>query len=420
MNKYYAILCLILLSALEGCDIRGTQNTSEASPTQALSTYVPTITPSPATLRPPHLKTECLDILPAIPTDVDVSGIFVIAEQPPSRDAYLLDAKTGSVTLLPRLAEESPTMFSVSPNRRWLAYFGENTNLANSRLIVIDSSGKQILTKAVSKSEWWGIDSWLNNDEILIDKYQSLPNISLATPLPVLVLNPFTGFEENLAGNYPNMVYLYPRVEWEVFGFSAAGYDPTLMLVAYARDDNKVVLWDIQANQEITTIRGAASFGNGPVWAPDGSRFIIDTQIRDEIIWSEELYSISSTGEQTRLTHLTDYFTEVFIRGYRWSPDGRMVAFWLATKPDVIPGLPSKNSLIPRLAVLDTETRQITSYCLEGAMVSAPVWSLNGTQLLINVRDGNSFSPVLVDIEHKISAWIARNSIPVGWMIEPP
>jgi WD40 repeat protein len=380
--------------------------------------------PFPIDTPPTDFNIDCLDILPTIPPEIEASGIIVLVEQSPRRDAYLLNIKTGSTILLPRLANESTAMFSVSPNRQWLAYYAEGTQLDNSRLIVVDSSGGQVITKTVSKFEWWGIDGWLNNQEILIDKYQSLPNISLATPLPALVFNPFTGFENDLAGNYPNMVYLYPKFEWKDFGFSAAGYDPTLNLVAYARKDGYVILWDIQASREISKLRGSASFGNGPSWLPDGSQFIIDSPAEGtspEETWNEEIYSVSRSGKISRLTYLTNEFLDVSISGYEWSPDGNMIAFWLATKPDIVTDPPSQNSLIDRLTVLDTKTQLVTSYCLGGeSIISTPVWSPDGNQILINVRDGNSFSSVFVDIEHKIAAWVARNAIPVGWMIETP
>ncbi len=430
MTRYYVVLCFVLVSTLEGCNTRTFQPTPisaetlpTASPTSTLMPLpFPTDTP-PVDTPPTDFNIDCLDILPTIPPEIETSGIIVLVEELPRRDAYLLNIKTGSTILLPRLAKESTTMFSVSPDRQWLVYYAEGTHLDNSRLIVVDSSGGQVITKAASKFEWWGIDGWLNNQEILIDKYQSLPHISLATPLPALAFNPFTGVENDLAGNYPNMVYLYPKFEWKDFGFSATGYDPTLNLVAYARNDGYVILWDIQASREIAKLRGSASFGNGPSWLPDGSQFIIDSQpgsIPPEIS-NEELYSVSRSGKISRLTYLTNKFLEVFISGYEWSPDGNMIAFWLATKPDIVTDPAGQNSLIDRLTVLDTKTQLVTSYCLGGeSIISTPVWSPDGNQILINVRDGNSYSSVFVDIEHKIAAWVARNTIPVGWMIEAP
>jgi dipeptidyl aminopeptidase/acylaminoacyl peptidase len=349
-----------------------------------------------------------------------MSGVLVLAEQYPGRDAYLLNGITNTKILLPRVTDETLTMFRVSPNRRWLAYFAVNSNLTNSRLIVVDSSGKQVFTKTISKFKWWGIVGWINDEYLLIEKYQSLPNISLATPLPTIMVNPFTGSEKEIPANYPNIIYLYPKVEWKDFGFSATGYDPTLSLVAYARNDGYVTLWSIRENREIVSIRGSTSFGNGPVWAHDASKFILDGQIErvsDVDTWKEELYSISRTGEITQLTYLTDRFSEVSISGYEWSPDNSKIAFWLSVQPENYPDLPDQSPWVDRLAILDTTSRKIVLYCIAGeSMISSPVWSSNGKQVLVNLKDGNSYSAALVDIEHEISAWIERVVIPVGWM----
>jgi len=372
------------------------------------------------------LEIKCLELLTDLPASENISGNIVLAEQDLYHSAYILQAN-GNKVFLPRNDGEVLSSWAVSPNNQWIAYYAENTtNEDDSRLIILDAHGKQLLSKPVSKREWWAIDSWADNEHLLIDKYQSLPDISLATPLPVIVFNPFTGDEYELTPSYPDMVNLYPTFDWQEYGFSAAGYDPALTLVAYARNDGKVVLWDIQANHEINTMQGAAGFGNGPVWLSNGSQFIIDsipgaTTSPAEDFWKEELYTMSRDGKIFRMTYLTNQFTGVSISGYQWSPDGSHVAFWLSVKPDNFPGLPSGLPTVDRLAILDITNQQVTLYCIPGSSdISRIVWSPSGKQLLVNHMSGATYDTVLVNIEEGYATRVAENAIPLGWIVGEP
>jgi len=232
----------------------------------------------------------------------------------------------------------------------------------------------------------------------MLERYQTYPGRStLDTPLPVTIFNPFTGESRDLDGDFPNMLFFFePLDQWDVFGKSGTAYDPTLKLVAYAsesRDQQSVVLWDIKMNREIARIQAAIGFGSGPVWSSDGSQFIIDSlaKIPEPRNWteeerlSEEIFSVSRTGEITRLTYLTDQFKEVSIGGYVWSPDGSHIAFNVFTKPNV-----EESDLIPgsRLAILDTRTKQVTVYCIHSYPVASRLfWSPNGQQILVSMAN---------------------------------
>lgn len=420
--KKIRLLTHILLIAL-GTSCQSPSNQVLSPSPLPISTQLASEVSAPSTN---DLDVQCLDLLTEVPASARISGNLVLAEQDLSHRAYILQTN-GNKVFLPRNDDEILSSWAVSPNHQWVAYYAENaTNEDASRLIILGANGDQLLSKPVSKREWWAIDSWADNEYLLIDKYQSLPDISLATPLPVIVFNPFTGDEDELTPSYPDMVNLYPTFDWQEYGFSAAGYDPTLTLVAYARNDGKVVLWDIQANHEITTIQGAASFGNGPVWLSNGSRFIIDsipgvTTSPAEDFWKEELYTVSRAGETIRMTYLTNQFTGVSISGYQWSPDGSHVAFWLTVKPDYFPGLPSGLPTVDRLAILDMANQQVTLYCIPGTSdISRIVWSPSGKQLLVNHMRGASYDTVLVDIEEGFAAKVAENAIPLGWMVSEP
>lgn len=421
MKRIKTLLCILLIVLIPSCKSANNQEPATATPHNILQpTIVVPLSPTVA------LDVQCLDLLPKLPVNAKTSGNLVLAEQDLNHTAYILQANESKI-FLPRNANEILNFFAVSPNRQRIAYYAENaTNENASQLIVLDANGKRLLSKPVLKREWWAIDSWMDNEHLLIDKYQSLPDISLATPLPVIIFNPFTNEEYELTPYYPDMVNLYPTFNWQEYGFSAAGYDPTLSLVAYARNDGKVVLWDIQAKHEINAIQGAATFGNGPVWLSDGSRFIIDsipgaTTSPAEDFWREELYMISRAGKISRMTYLTDQFAGVSISGYQWSPEGGHIAFWLSVKPDNFPGLPKGLSYVDRLAIMNVTNRQITLYCIPGmSNISPIIWSPNGKQLLTNTMNGSTYDTVLVDIEEGYAAKIAENTIPVGWMVGEP
>jgi len=369
---------------------------------------------------------QCLEILPNLPAGLNINGSFLLSKLDSHHTTYIFHLD-GTKVFLPKTANETLDFIEVSPNRRWISYYAENLIDENaSRLVVTDLTGKQVFSKSISKRKWWGIDSWAGNEHLLIDKYQSMPDVSLATPLPIIVLNPFTGEEYELAPSYPDMVSLYPTFDWQEYGFSGAGYAPNLTLVAYARTDGKVVLWNVQKKHEITNIQSAATFGDGPVWNPDGSRFIIDsipesTGSSSEDFWKEELYIVGSDGKTSRATSLTDEFDGATISGYQWSPDGQHVAFWLAVEPNTHTSLSAELSYINQLATLDLVTKKVTLYCIRGnSKVSPIVWSPDGTQLLINTLSGNTYDTVLVDIVKGFAAKIAKNTIPEGWVISEP
>jgi WD40 repeat protein len=417
--KVFSSILLIMLTA--SCN---PVNNKPLTP--AISPISPQITPTASPLPKSTLDIQCLDVLTEMPSTARISGNIILAEQDLYHSAYILHMN-GSKTFLPRNADEMLNFFAVSPNSQWIAYYAENiTNEDASRLIVLDANGDQVLSKPTSKREWWAIDSWIDNKRLLIDKYQSTPDISLATPLPVIVFNPFTGEEHELIPSYPDMVELYPSFDWQEYGFSAAGYDPTLSLVAYARKDGKIVLWDIQSKHVINTIQSAANFGDGPVWFSDGSRFIIDSIPGDpfapaEDFWREELYTVDRDGIVSRITYLTNQFAGVSISGYQWSPDGNHVALWLTVKPDNFPDLPSGLPTVGRLAVVDMTNQKITLYCVPGSSNISPiVWSPDGKQMLVNNMSGTTYETVLVDMEEGYATKIAENTIPLGWMISKP
>jgi Tol biopolymer transport system component len=123
-----------------------------------------------------------------------------------------------------------------------------------------------------------------------------------------------------------------------------------------------------------------------PRWSPDGQQFVItkaETFAPGPVDY--ELYSVSIDGQVTQLTRLATYYGETHIPYYDWSPDGRHIAFWLATDPE------DKHSV--NLAVLDTVTLVVTNFCItshyKGNTPPSLIWSPDSRQLVMEIDDAN-------------------------------
>jgi len=203
----------------------------------------PTISPLPnptstVTTEPKPLDIACIDVAPEILSSIDLRGKVILRPINWNEPPYFLDLQTGSKNSLPYSEVYSAEEFSASPNHKWLAYFA-GPSLVDSRLVVVDSDGNVIFEKPNDRlQKWYVIDTWLNDQHLMMEKNETLPGISLAIPLPVVILDPFTGEETNLDNNFPEMVSLYPQVRWDDYGYSASAYDPTLTKVAYASVDS--------------------------------------------------------------------------------------------------------------------------------------------------------------------------------------
>jgi hypothetical protein len=401
---------------------------------------LPTITPTDST-EPKPLNIACLDVAPEISSSIDLRGKVVLHPLDYKKAPYFLDLQTGSKNNLPYSEVYFADEFSTSPDHKWVAYF-VGPSMIESRLVVVDSDGNVIFQKPDNRlQKWYVIDTWLNDQHLMMEINKTLPGISLAIPLPVAVLDPFTGEETNLDNNFPEMVSLYPQVRWDNYGYSASAYDPTMTKVAYASVDSDKNYWtvlrDLAKNQNIVSVHAAADFGNGPVWSPDGSQFVVDTLASDidplryanKGLNSEELLLVSKYGNVTRLTYLADEFDEFSLSGYVWSPDGTRIAMWLSATPSVYSDLPSKYSFDFRLAILDVITKQLTSYCILGSseFANTIVWSPDGQQLLVNAWNmeksnatqkpiRNIYDTVLIDLSRNYAAKIADETVPIGWL----
>jgi Tol biopolymer transport system component len=189
-------------------------------------------------------------------------------------------------------------------------------------------------------------------------------------------------------------------------------------------DPANIVLWDLKDKKALAKIEEGICFGNYPLWSPDGLRFVVADYLKNsnpvsgEVV--EEWASVSREGQVEWLTNFADYFKEVEIEGANWSPDGKRVAFWLRTKPELC-----QNEVqdLVNLAVLEIQTQIVINYCVWGEPFTAPppVWSLDGRYIAIRKFDDQGVSQILlVDLEEGWAAPIAGPDVwPVGWLNAP-
>lgn len=368
--------------------------------------------------------------MPEPPQDMQLDGTIVVErDEAWDQPDFMLDLSTGTKKYFPWISG----LYEVSPDHKFLAYFDLTSE--DKRLVVIDAAGNEIFTKIDQEDEWEYLQIWVNSENILISKYKAPPyeDMGMGAPLPSVLLNPFTQEERELPLIFPGIIDYENNIAWIDYGLTATAYDPTMSRVVYLRaatpsEDKTIVLWDMEGNKEVADLPSSINLGRGPVWYQDGSKFIIsllvereDYEVEDSS-WkqTEELFSMSSGGDLSRLTTLTKYFSEVGISGYRWSPDGRYIAFWLYLGPGIYPEF---NRIVDAglfLTLLDTHDKSLTSYCLSPRAPFIPIWSPNGEQIAVSIQEGDGSITVIVDIQKRLAFKIAEDTIPSGWMVNPP
>lgn len=370
---------------------------------------------------------HCLEIAPIPPGGQSYSGIIVLREL---TNEHLL-AVEATKPPSPIGVKGRDRLFdpAVSPQGRFLAYrrvmYDEQGNIVTKELEIVDANG--VVQASLPWRRGWIGFYWPDEDRLVVGAAET-DLLNRTEHLAYLVINPFTGRQQSLDDIAPPDVYDIPPLPyWN--GIGPQVYDSTLTQVAYLQLVEGIewayALWDSKSAQTLVSVQ---TFDNEqqPIWSPTGERFIVAANpIETRADLKFELYAFDRTGAVNKLTNLTAYSPRTYIQSYSWSPDGRYVAFWLNIEvpPDHNQQFGQQN-----LAVLDTYTLQVTNYCLSGdfstsraRLVSAPIWSPDGRQLIVENRYAEKVSRVIwVDITENVAAQIADNVEPIGWMISNP
>jgi hypothetical protein len=445
MTKRY--LWIVFLVFLAAC---GTVPPASPTPTNT-PTFTPTATSLPTeTLAPTvtptstpetSVKINCLEIQSTLPQETNLNGILALApdNDRPMYEGFFLNLKTGEKTLLRGSDTQGLSSASVSPNSKLLAYYLLTDKTDMARLVIIGINGIPILDRLVSWRDWSNMVGWVDNEQLMFNQYEwDAYGNYLVHPLDAILYNPFTKTQKELPSDFPEIWTLESPL-WNEFSLIEASYDPTLSYVVYPQKGPKLVLWDLQQKQQIAAFDTNVFFGSAPRWSPNGQKFLTHNSIKSDTFGAtdnsrQELYSIDKNGKEQQLTRLTTFYESVQITKYSWSPDGRLVAFWIKTEPDNHSSTSSNANHPFRLAILDLQTQLVTNYCLSGGVKVlnpkggiigyspiTPIWSPDSSDLLIHSPNGEKNGmTVLVDIEQGSAVQIADNMLPIGWLISEP
>jgi hypothetical protein len=358
--------------------------------------------------------------LPALPADVNAVGWLVLTDETlyggwGLAGTYFLDIETGNRIMLSKQeASNHQHGFVVSPDRKWLAY------LEDGQYVISAMDGKP-RWEIPREDTWllWILD-WQDNEHVWIEKQY---NRYYPAENSRVLLNVVTQEQQE----FP--IIQYPHIYYMEGGFLL--YDPTLTLAVYTKSTGKetgLAIWDMQAEREVAFFEETTFFYE-PAWSSDGQSLAVGFTLSagtptpaGMLIHGNEIYRIDREGHATRLTYLTDYYAKSEIGRLAWSPDNRYIAFELNVGPITYPEYADIDSRGRRLAVLDTQTGQVTNYCIPlGANGSRLIWSPDSRQIVVeNVNVSNAKVYALwIDIEAGVAAKIAEDMTPVGWMVAP-
>lgn len=410
--------------------IPSSPNASGAPTEMATPTVVGVATSTVGIPAEARLKSQCLEVVPRLPSEVAPSGVVILDSRVVVNgrykpEAYLLDMATGKTITI-----EHGGSFIISPDRTLMAYdsviLDKQDRIIKNDLVIADASGQQLKVIPWEK-EWSAMLGWSDNQHLILSQPDE---VAVWKPNTLLVLNPFSGERQLLHPDFPRFLDVRGTVlpYWD--GWYGVIYDPTLTRAIYPRfvgdgeERFTYAIWDRAKRQLVISLENIFVAYSGendmfprPRWSPDGTQFVFRGLVhKSEQLAEFELYRLSRDGQAEQLTHLTS-IALVQDSNLSWSPDGRHIAMFLDDW-----GTYGQQA---HVAVLDTTTLDITDYCVPvmytgGAEPPIPIWSLDGKQFLVMGWDKENHTHViLVDIAQGFAAQIAEDMEPVGWMKAP-
>jgi hypothetical protein len=383
---------------------------------------------APATLyKGVDVVSKCVDLSQDIQDSNVGNGIAVLestTEVP--LGLYFLNMETGILTNLSKQNGRHLSNESVSPDRTLLSID------SGSEILIMRADGT-IKKELSSADERWRSAVWQDNQYLIM--YRSRPyyepvaheEYSILVPGTMLYLNAFTGQQRILVLDFPD---LYTPASsawaWEMpWHRNPVIYSPSLTRAVYLSWPGIYFkLWDTQKKKTLLTWTEFANTEQRiPRWSPDGTKFIMYGALSrlPAIPTKGPFYKLYIVDNDGNFSELVSGSVNLNVDDYFWSPSGRYVALLVFGGDN-----PSSGERKDRLLVWDSQTKQITDYCVEFnfSHYSEPplVWSPDETQILLN--DKYSETPrlwrlILVDLAKRTAFPIAENMVATGWMKLP-
>ena len=398
-NKLFASM-LVAVFLLTACGKTALNNKATNVTPQVETTA--TLSALPSSISSTPVIENCATGIVSYPPSLGLAGVLVLDDYK-SFDSFLLDAATGTRIQVTR-ENDRIDEFATSPDRNTLAYILRNVQKQKPQLIISDSRNDKKMVIALDQ-DGPGQLSWLNNEQLLLDTGQSL-----------LVLNPYTNQQQSYTFDD------FPRFDRNNVRNRQVEFDPGLHRAVYKNIDGQVSLIDLDTGQILAEVNDHVARPAVAAWTNDSKQVaVVGTSIVGPNDWDtgDNLFSIDPTGRIQQLTHLAEYYGKgltISAAGLGWSPNSRYLAFWLGTPQD-----PAHR----QLAVLDTNTSEVTKSCILSSFESslfydlpAPIWSPNGKEIMVENRYSKDENHVVIlDISKNTVFEIIDNMRPTGWML---
>jgi hypothetical protein len=406
----------LIFSFTIGCSPATVTPSIPVAPTEVTATITTTPTPSvtvASSATPnPDSPQECINLTSSPFTKDGLNGSFVVYDFD-NDNVYLLDPKSDQLVDIEKqipLSWDAPdtdvSSTRVSPNGKYI-----QAHLADKDYEILTTVSEIINTYSTQGQEDWNGGRWLDNESLVFQHWLDAPHGTYK----LVIYNPFTGEEKNMQVDLPN-----PSIVEDTggkFSWVKASIDPSLKRVLYNDADERLVLWDLDTQKEITSLPAPTDLTEG-AWSQDGKEFA--TPSPSSTSSSNDLFTVNMDGTVKQLTHFNPKYPFANVdKRPSWSPDGHSIAFWLKIS-DTKSADP--RSLQQFLAITDTSTLDTQIFCLtpnkpprSGGRI---VWSPDSQQVIVNsVTSGGEVKPTLVDLTHLTQTTLDTHGLTVSdWM----
>ena len=291
-----------------------------------------------------------------------------------------------------------PQGAAMSPNGEWLAL---HTTKPDEQVLWVLSADGQVQSTDWDKI-WFDEFEWLNNNQIILRDRDHT----------IYILDPFTDQIKTLELSLPDFLSdPVPTPLWPYFRYIVPS--PDIERAAYLRNSAEGItndglsLWDVQRNLIIWNRFSSDALRVRPEWSSDSQHLAVAWNNSKTVgEYHYEVSIIDRIGEETQITDLSKYFTQVAIWRLSWSPNQHFLAMWL--------DIPEQGKEIgePKLFLLNLQTHQLVNLCVQGPFdgTSPIVWSPDSKYLTFESKH-----VTVVNITDFTSTVLPSGQV-IGWM----